>query len=799
MSTALAVANKARTVATTAERELTTAEANLKGLEARLAPLTERVQELGARLADLQQKAATNPAKFGPALAETKAKLEALRGQLAGLTSSIASTRASVDTSTAKLKGAQSDALEKARTAQLEAMRTGKGLDSPNNRARYVDSLEDAASLSKAQQRVLLGSEVRGISAEKALKTDVDAIKAKLNGRDPTEALAELDARLQGTDPAMQEALVIALGPEMKKLAKLAYGREDSAEKYFSAMNGVSPGARMRLVEGLVTNAPHRFESSGVGLALETKLKSGVGFDTARELNKAFLKVGNDVDAASVHAVMASGIQALKQDFEEQYATAAHAKAELAMLEQGFGAFMTPAEKKKAAEAFHARHDHEIKAAERSAERLTGALGEIQSVTLDSGHTQSPHIHRSIEALRDAATDLVSVTGKLSDTEAGQKAARQALEESLTGKKTWLDDLVNVTKGSKDGADNAAKLVTSAIVAKAVGGGLMKKDQLGKVLQRYAPALGLKKDTLGKLADELSNIDGSPESTKRLEKAFREIDNDQFGSSKVAKNSLKAIGLALSLHGVVKGMQGFSDADRLEKVKTIVQTAQLGVDGGIFALEMFGKKGALEALGKVSGGLNALGGLLDVVSGIKGIASGDASGAADLLSGAGGLTLAYASFAGTGAGALTGVGAALAVASVIAKIGIAKYESNEKEDAAQDDARAFLRAGGMSEKLAGALDDVLASNHSNSGEVLQAIAKKLNWPMSYMLVQLEAIPEKDLKAFISAALDVKRDDEGRLEQHDLGRSDNVARPKSVETITERFKAVLRDNDIFFSE
>jgi hypothetical protein len=283
------------------------------------------------------------------------------------------------------------------------------------------------------------------------------------------------------------------------------------------------------------------------------------------------------------------------------------------------------------------------------------------------------------------------------------------------------------------------------------------------VLQSNAKLLGIEQKAIDKITAAFTDLDGSQASVDKVKKAFTEIEGGgQFGQSEIAKHSLKIIGLGLSAYGFANGLKGWSDADAKAKIRTVVDAANLGVDGSKYALELLGKEGVAKTLSRFgSGGLAVVGGILDGITAYDSFKEGNiGAGVGSSLSAAGGLLMGAASISEAIPGGQL-IGAGLALAGLVTNLVVGSREKAKQERASEKDAMAYLVGGGVDPAVAKPLSNVREADHRNAGVPMRQVAEKLGMNPNELFKKIQSLPPAKVDAFVKTMLNLELGDDGR--------------------------------------
>ncbi len=754
-----------QTVAAASAAEVKKLEGALADSTLKVATLQKAVADVSAEVVELKKDAQVNPRKYGPALKEMEKKLAGLQKDLDAAYATHKTVAGALMGARTRLGATAQAALDQAKTANAIAV---SGFErAPFADARHVDTVLDAASLPEAKQRELLGAP-SGYTFKEALDYDVSKVKAAMKASD-TAAVAALEKAIDGTAPENRARLLVALKHEIRHLAGAAMKDPAVAKGYLGVLDSLEGKERTAVLGELSQVLKGDVWRTELGRALAPELREGRHLGDAAELVKQLEAAGKKEESGTLRGLIAEQIRPLRKDFEAKSKRAEELKRELALLDSGFGAMMDPAQRKAAVDAFRAQHKAEFEALEASAAKLADATKLLGGLSVDpSKGALDNYSYNGNRAFNDEAKALLKILPKLEKTAAGGKAVADALEAQKKGEPSWIDGAATLAKDSKELTENLAKTVASGIGTMALAGDVTTKDGFVRLLDRNAGLLGIDRSKIDTLKDAFIDATGSVESTEKLKQAFKDIDGGAFGQSDLAKNSLKVIGLGLSMYGVGKGVADWNDASNLQRFKTVVEAAKLPVEGASMALEMMGRKAAVESLGKLAGGLNVVTGVLDVFSGIDGLREGKlGEGAADLMTGAGGVLMGLASVSSSVPGGQL-IGATLAVAGFVTKLVVSNRKAAAAEEASEKDARIYLEAGGVPKPLAKALGNVRRSDHGNAGLAIIGIAPKLNMTKEQLFAKLQQLPPAQLDRFVKMALDIEQRSDGTLQDKSLG-------------------------------
>ncbi len=746
-----------------AKTRLDTNEQLLEEAGAKLQLMAARLPALAKSVETLELKAAKHPKKFGAALktarddykraADEVLKQQALVQQLA--------LRHTTDVGE----------LEKAKRAAFDAAKQERV-----GGAVWTDSMEDAASLSPAKQREIIGVEI-GIDAAKAMAADVKSLQDAVRTLPAPEALSLLNQKLQGTDPGHQAALLDQLRPEMKTLATAAATMSvmsrtanEAGEKYLEAMHGISPEARKSMVSTFADaygktvdwrEGVNTFGHTGLGAALRSSLGGGAKhFSTASELSAALLAANKPEAASGVRATVADRASELRSTFEKKEKVVLRLRGELALLNQGVGGLMTDAQRAKAIDAFKAQHAKEFGAFDKAAADYSEVLDAMRGPTAspDDGGRTTYQNNKQYDAEMAA---LVKHLPSIQSTPEGEKQILKALSEQATGVgPAWLGELSKLVGTTKGLTEGTANVIAMGIAQLAARGSLATQHGVTQLLEKNAGVLGISSKSLGALDEAFSALDGTPESVANVQKALKEVEGGSFGSKGV-NTGLRLIGLAVAAHGLANARAQWSDAELSAKMKTVVDGLTFGAEGAKLALDLLGRESASKTLSRYAGGLAVAGGILDGIASIKEFRDGNiGAGIANGLTSAGGLLMGAAAISGSFPGGQL-AGAALAVAGLVANVIVGRRELAKAERAAEKDAFEYLKGGGVAEPQAKVLSNLRQSDHRNAGVPIAQVAEALKMNPNQLFERLQKLPPETLREYVYVMLSLEHTSNGK--------------------------------------
>lgn len=671
--------------------------------------------------------------------------------QLNGLKANVDGAAAKVGTAREQLYGAEAKALAAAKEANAAATDILAPL--PFLEAQYVDSLEDAGSLSRAKQRALLGADAP-IDARTAALIDGNKLSLAAQAGNGPEMLARV---LEGTDPAQQAAFLKANAAVVKSIFQRGGETEADARMLLRAVDAAAtPEAKAVLVERLA--AAQGKGHDGLAYGLKRALGSGLGtqtsFETMGALRTALKQAGKAGAADAVAHITAAKVGELRKDFESKFKESERLKGELAKLNGGFQPLLSEDAQKAANAAFLKKHAATFEATNKAATALGQALPALEAL----GETDKPTYGLNGDgALKAEALKVLPVLDRLKDVDGGGAAILKGMETQAD----WFRAALAHGGSVKDAGETMAKVIASSVVLKALKGGAVDKALAVQSLSRLKNVLGI--DGVDALRDAFVHLDGSPKSMEKAKEAFKKIDAGGFGASAVQKSTFQLIGLAFSIQSVASGAQGWAGATPLEKVKTVTDAARLSTDAAQLLLKNVAKESVLDGLSKAGTAAGIVGGVLDGLKGAVAISNGKiGEGAADLMSGTGGVLLGLAQIGVRIPGGQL-AGAVLAAAGIATKLITGNLAAREAEAAKEADAKDYLIAADVPAKTAAALSDIRRRDNVNIGDVVQQLAPEFKMEPKALFAFLLKHPEV-LEGFVDRAFDLATSADGTFDR-----------------------------------
>lgn len=677
---------------------------------ARVQQLQSQVAGVGRELEALRRKTADFTDPSG-ALDAAK-KLKGTEAKLSGLE--------------VKLTGAKA-ALE---TAEQLAVTTSKAAIAAQQRANReaLFELRPPPFLQVGQHSPTLSRQQAVSSAAerfKAAKTSFDAAAVLQNAfrlNPDAEFQAALWSEARGRLPALAKAGDL---PTMRSLVAIAeHGGLEVERDIAAALAKGAPGYVMPM------SAPYADPFvSGPVAHLKQAIKETGRLNLAHRFSEALTAAGKPMAASAVASAAADQLSALRADFVAKQKKVDGLNAKLGMLVAGFGPMLTDAQKRSAIAAFQARHTDDFKAHEAAAKKLAQGLSMAAEIAGGSPKTDGE------KALQKQAKEVLKLAGAIANTRAGEAELKAAMEKEAKGGASWVASAMSLAQNVKDGEKIAGTLGTAVMrtlaldAAKLVEGNLPLAMEKVANIAHYAKLMGIdpaKADALG--GAMVGMLKGREGAGRVLEKAVLDLEGTPLvPPAGRLSSALKGVGVVLSVYSLREN--GFGD-DAFEKLKSVTTGLHASADALAVGLELFSKSPALKGLAETaSKKLGAITGAFDFVSGYRSLFKGDFEEAGTtLMSSAGALMMM------TPGGQIPG--ALLTVGSIVAGWVFASRRANAAEAADEADAKAFLQAAGIHEKIAAPLSDLLQKNRRNVGAFLTQLEAHLNLKPGELLQRL---------------------------------------------------------------
>jgi hypothetical protein len=629
--------------------------------------------------------------------------------------------------------------------------------------------LGDVAMKPRDQQVKLVGAPVVGVSSDQAVEGDRKkvsiAVKASL-----TSAAKMLAMQLEGADPHQQSKLVDATArPNNNHLAKIAgqaWLDAPTGSAMLDALGTAKGEAKHHIAAELAKQTVPLLPMNQVFLQLDARMQKGEGFEQAAELVHALRSAGKTAQAEQLESLATGRLHELRTQFGDANDKVQKANTDLARLVAGFGPMLTDEQKLKAIDAFKARHKEDYDAWEASGAKLGNAL---DFVAEDSNVAGGP--------LSKEASEVYKLLPDIGDTKGGGEAFVHALEKQKEGEETFLDRVPELMKEGKEGKELTERI--SNVMVKNIGRQALKLTSSNQVkeaqellegLTKNARMFGVDKKEMEEVVESLKDVaKGEKGALEALTHKISLTKPDMPGFSGRGSQAIRGLALILCIPGTV---ENWRKGDLASYVRASADTLNLGLDGGVLALDVMGKSAEFAKFLKfakgASGGLNAVGAVLDGISAAKAFARGDyGEGIASSASAAGGAILATAALtaaAGVQVVPAAGqvIGAVLVVGGMVGGWIVNERRAAKAEKAMEDDAQKFLEATGVDPKRADELSDLRRDNGRNVRPFLQQLAADLGMTPQALWQHILTLPPGKLDDIVDMAKDLPYDKEGKV-------------------------------------
>lgn len=616
------------------EHDVTRVENRARAQEATdaVAPLQENAREAheavsgaDARVNDAQQRLSdAESARDGVANAPPQVRREldeavsSARNDLARAESEAFDARKTAHESTQELLGAQHTANEAARDA---------GDPPPFGAAAKARTAEDVASLSRAEQREILGTE-SAISASEAgavassVRTDqVNEAAGRINGEtDPQRAAELLTEELGATnDPQFRAELLENTGDAQRAIgARLT--SDDLSENDAQALTDQLAQAgelagqdhARTLTDGVAAGMDGDGLRGEVKDALENTVREGNGALFGVELGQSLQAQGKGDAAKDALEKTKHGIEAVQEEYASASEDALAREGDLARVREQWsasGAF-NQAELDAGEQAFRAEHSETFDrfgdASANLASTLNGADAALRAYDDPNSNIRSIDNDEGRKTA-EAAREVMNGAPDLVHTEAGQQALGEAAIRQGEGERTWLQG-ANEYGRTLEGQEGEAfqDRMASATMQAAVSG----MDQLADggragerslAVQGAADALGdvapgsvaaEMKGALSDISDEVARVEANSgdltpiEASEQLADSVSDVVNTRFDNLAAANggelsDTQRAARDRLSLVGTAAGVAGLGQATYNLITDPSVQTAAQVASEGI--------------------------------------------------------------------------------------------------------------------------------------------------------------------------------------------------------------------------
>lgn len=506
---------------------------------------------------------------------------------------------------------------------------------------------------------------------------------------------------------------------------------------------------------------------------MTTREGDGAAARFGLQLSDALRETGAPNKSLAARAIdehVLRGMSVVRQEFAESAGKVDKLNTQLAQLTQSFGPAMSPDQQSAAIKAFKDRHAAEFQAAEASAARFQTLLPAAVE------QTRAPDPARRAEG-----HEAMKLFPQFGQTETGQRMIQDNLREKIgkPGAHTFLDDY-NEYASEAGGGANVARSSTAAMT-KALGvvtlSAAMESEPSMRataaqkamgLLRNYGQSFGLDPTTSRDLTPLLDRLaDGDPSAAPEVDRTLRNAGGDAVGNPALTQ-AIRGLSVVAGTIGMAKGWQDFNKptTDVRAQIKTLGDTLSVGGDGALMFMDTFRTASAATSVGQVASAASGTG--LLITSVVQGIGATDAfskgryfDGASKSMSAVGG-TLLGASTLSTVAGmqAIPIEGQVVGFTLLAAGTAGSLYQQQLDDQRIQDDARAFLTAGGIPQDAIDALGTFKDGNLP--GASLIAMAKQRHVDPRQMLDALAHAPREAQEELMSAASSVARDPHGNF-------------------------------------
>lgn len=629
------------------------------------------------------------------------------------------------------------------------------------------ESVVDLAGQSRAEQLKAIGAPVVGVSEKQAVEFDRKKVSNAASTGTAANAATMLGIQFEGATPDQQLALVKAAEGGKNHVGRIASEAQNNPMVAMPALDAIKNAtglarSELALQVAKATTSP----MSQVVLQLQGRMAKNQGFEEASAMIDALKKAGKPELAAGLEKVRSEKIGALTADFADKTRTVEKLNRDLGKLVTGFGPMLDEGKRQAAIDAFMARHKDEYAAWEASAGNLKG----MENYIADN---------------RDYGVDkLNNLLGFYAKTKAGEASVMKALSEQGEGKDTWLSKLPALAAQGRESSKMSADLAT--VITKGIGtrvNELMAKgDTKGAMkaldgLKANAKLLGVEGEAVEKMEKALQGIVKAKPGDQiaafeKFKGEVNEVEANTPGFRGRGAQVVKGLALAIGIAGARDGWASMNEKGVKDQVKAYADIVGVGIDGGMLAIDILGKAGSLTKavmVGKSMGGaVGAVGAVVDGITAAENFAEGKyAEGFANSATAIGGAMMsmqAFAVAAGAQAIPVAGqiAGVVLVVGGTVAKWALEERAAAKEERGIEDDARAFLEAGGVDHAHAEVLNDLLRDSGRNVGQFIQQLAPQMKMKPEELFKLMQKMDPDALNAFVKTAKNIAPDKEGKI-------------------------------------
>jgi hypothetical protein len=562
---------------------------------------------------------------------------------------------------------------------------------------------------------------------------NLNAALLKVKAAKPQDVAAVLLAEASKLkDPAAVASLLSAAAGALAT----APFNEANVKALLAVGNLATPAAAASLAKTLAAHVKTGTQAQQLGDWVKQAVTSGSGSAVGAALVGALQSAGKTEAASKVATGLTAGLSAVRAEFEKAQARVDALNEELGNLVSRAQGLLTPDQLQVAMEDFRKRNAGAYEALETAGARYAAAMGGAVTAAGQDGTGALANLRA--EAQKFIGGNLEA----LGQTVAGAELLGAELEllgkgsDNLFSRIQKLNGDVGVVKNLAETAFEAAATLAAAD-PKRLGGFL-------DGLRGLEGPLGLKPGLLEPLLDDVARLQTATGAELKAVTGRIEATMSDLGIASSTSRLGRALGglsVVAGTIGIVDGVRNFGEAGLAERAKVVADGLSTGVD----ALQVFGKAARFTKFaGPLAGAVSSV---LEGLSAVQAFRDGDmVLGFSHTASALGGGLLAVAAVSSAIPGGAVVGGVLLAVGA-----GLGQYakvrESNKYEGPLED----FLRAGGMSQKLAEEL-----SNHGGdgfpAGPALNALASHLDMDMTAFMAFLETKSESELQRFIERAV-----------------------------------------------
>jgi hypothetical protein len=694
-------------------------------------------------------------------LSVSRAEISGLRGQKSELEArkpvdKIKLTDVTARLALAETKVAALDAASVAITQDLVKNQTAALETIPEFTAAKDGQLDlvDVASMTRDEQIKLVGAPIVNISEDKAAMNDRRLISISTN-QDPAKGA------MMRASPAQQLKLVKAAAGYIKSIANQA-GSSSVGETYLKALSTARGPARQLMIDALIQSPS---DLKPFIELLEEHLVSGDKFEVAGEMMKQLNAAGRTDEAGKLGKSVATSLSRLRGQFETSRTKVDTLNGKLSRATFGFVDAIPTETMQRFRDHYLEKHAADYGAFENASQKYLRALEAIGSFP-PAALVKEPQTPMELVAAQKAGptldgelTKLAGHSEALLESKAGQQALTAAFTLQLEGKPSLLDTLMVGVKDAKSALSltkGSADVVARTMVAFTASKGM---DAVSKLIGANADLLGISKDKVSSFTELAKQFNAGKLSVAEQKAALRSVSEGGYGKS------IKALGMLLTVPGLIDGWSKVGSKSMLEVTKLAADTLGFGND----LAKVFLKAEVIQKLATKAG--KALGVVaipLEVIEGITELFDGKT------VDG----SMSFASALGAGLMMVPGAqlaGAALILSSAIAKKVWGDDPAERAELAAETEVKNLLDFAGLNADSAKILSDVRQDGLRTMGPFIKQMADHLKMSPIDFMKHLDGLkPKEKLKELVRMAKSMPDDGNWNFpaqKTDDLDRSD----------------------------